>query len=385
MKILTTISRLLIGLVFAFSGFIKAVDPLGTTYKFNDYLLALGLGFMVPLSFFLALILITSEFSIGISLLLNVKIKLASLGALLLMIIFTPLTLYLAIKNPVHDCGCFGDAIELTNWQTFWKNIILLFFVLILFSNKNKIEPYLNNVKELMAVSGVILIILIFQFYCMRYYIPVFDFRPYTIGTRIPDKMIYPANAAKDEYKTFLYYKKDGVVKEFTQDNYPWKDSTWVWVDTKPVLIKKGFEPPIHDFTITTYPQNKNDTTNGTNITDLVLADVNPNFLVIAYNLKKTNVNAFAKIDLLANYCASKGYSIYCLTSSNENEIDELKKGFKYALNFCKTDETTLKTIIRSNPGLLLLKKGTIYKKWHSADIPEIQHFDKILSELPKN
>ncbi len=373
MKLLTLISRILVGLLFTFSGLTKAVDPLGSTYKFADYFNALGMSWMAPLAFVLAIVMISMEFLVGLTLLCNVKVRLGSIGALIFMAFFTPLTLYLAIKNPVHDCGCFGDFLIISNWETFFKNIVISILVLILFLNRNKIEYAYSNKVELGMLSGFVLLILGFQLFCMTYYISAFDFRPYKVGVNIPDKMKIPENAEKDVYQTLLYYEKDGVVKEFTDKNFPWQDSTWKWKETKNVLIKEGYKPPIHDFSIKNLILNENDTVQASEITDMVLNDDKVSFLFVAYDLTKSSIGGFQKAKTLIDYCKANNYKFYTLTASSPKEAKELQTKIGFELDFYTTDGTALKTVIRSNTGLLMLKKGTIIGKWHHSDIPKLE------------
>ncbi len=361
-------SRIIIGIVFIYSGFVKVIDPLGTTYKLNDYFAVFGTDWATKISFILAVIQNIAEFVIGVALLLNLKMKLSSLGALIFMIIFTPLTLYVAIANPVHDCGCFGDALVITNWQTFWKNIILLFPTVFLFMNRKKSTSILNCWEQWGAT--VIIIILAGMFTTYSYnHLPLKDFRPYKIGTYIPDGMVIPEGAPADEWESTFIYSKDGVEKEFNMSALP--DSTWAFIDAKHDLIKKGYEPPIHDFTIISI--------DGTEITDIVLSSDNYNFLFIAYNLQEADRNNINKVNELADYCYQMNYPFYGLTASGNDDVNEFISETDAIYEFYNTDEITLKTIIRSNPGLVLLKNGTIIDKWHINDIPSISELNENL------
>lgn len=374
MKTLVLISRIITGLVFVFSGFVKAVDPLGSTYKFVDYFnLAFGMPWMASFAFVLAILLAAIEFLVGIMLIINVKPKLASLGALLFMIVFTPLTLYLAIDNPVHDCGCFGDALVITNWQTFWKNVVILVFVLIVFFNRKKIKLPYSNQTEWIIIAAFTALIIGFQFYNYMH-LPVMDFRPYKVGTHIPEKMKIPEGAPADEYETALIYKnkETNEVKEFTMENYPWEDSTWVWVETKTKLIKEGYKPPIHDFSIID--------NEGSDITELILQDEKPIALFVSYKVTKSSKAAFEKTSQLIDNLKKQDIKSYILTASPDNNINKLTSGINIDAEFCKADEITLKTIIRSNPGLVLLRKGTIIGKWHYNDYPSIEDISKLLN-----
>jgi len=374
MKILATISRFLVGILFTFSGFVKAVDPLGTAYKFTDYFNdALHLPGMVPASFVLAIIMITAELSVGLMLIFNALPKLAAWGSLLLMLVFTPLTLYLAIENPVSDCGCFGDALVLTNWETFWKNVVIMVFVLIYFFMKNKFELKMTKKLQMIISFAIIVLTTGFQFYNLNN-LPIIDFRPYKIGTNIPEQMIIPEGEPLDVYETVLVYKNinTNVEQEFTMENYPWEDSTWVWVSTNSKLISKGYTPPIHDFTITTL--------DGFEITEDILNEEIPVFLFVAYNLNKTIVKGFEKAEEIWKYSESKEYYFYCLTASSETDINELVSQINYLPEFCTTDEIQLKTIIRANPGLVLLKKGTVLGMWHWKHLPSNEEIEKLLN-----
>ncbi|MFZ0281276.1 MAG: BT_3928 family protein, partial [Bacteroidales bacterium] len=251
MKIAWLISRVVTGLMFMFSGIVKAVDPLGSTYKFQDYFQAFGMDFLLPLALPLAILLCTAEFVSGFAVLSGYRQKTGIWGVLILMLIFTPLTLVLAINNPVSDCGCFGDAIHLTNWQTFGKNIFLLIFTLILFAGRKNVPVHFSPVKEWTLISGLAVLFVVFSLLNLKY-LPLLDFLPYKTGNNIPEQMTIPEGKPVDEYKTTFIYEKEGQTKEFTLENYPANDSTWKFVDQKSVLIKKGYLPPVHDFVITT-------------------------------------------------------------------------------------------------------------------------------------
>ncbi len=363
MKIIRIISRVFVGVIFIFSGFVKDIDPLGSTYKFIDYFEAFHLSFLNFIALPLAVLLSTGELVIGINLLLGIRMRLTSYALLVFISFFSVLTFFLAIYNPVTDCGCFGDAIILTNWETFWKNIIILVPTFIVFFSRNKFNPlYLSNIEWRMTFIFILSGILI-SVYCYRN-LPLLDFRPYKIGANISENMIIPENAPADEYKTLLVYEKNGVRKEFNTENFPWRDTTWKWVETRQILIKKGYEPRIHDFTIVT--------ADGYDITDIVLSDPDYSFLLIADDIAKSSIKAFKKVNKIAESClANNNCSFYCLTSSTDEEISSFMDKVKINFDFYFTDEITLKTIIRSNPGLLLIKEGNIIGKWHYNNLPD--------------
>jgi uncharacterized membrane protein YphA (DoxX/SURF4 family) len=372
-NILTLISRLILGIVFIFSSFVKGIDPLGSTYKFTDYFNAFNIGFLEPLALVLAISLAAAEFIIGISLIFRFRYRLGVWALLVFMSFFTIITFILALTNPVSDCGCFGDAIIMTNWQTFFKNLILIPFVLHIFWFRASHQDSFKPLFSWLAIAVFTLVFLGIEIHAYRH-LPLLDFRPYSIGTNIPAKMSMPEGALQDEFKTYLYYGKDGTVKEFTEDNFPWQDTTWTYVDSKHVLVKKGYEPPIHDFTVVD--------DSDIDITGPLLSDDGYSFLLVATHLGDADTEAMNYASRLAAWCGQAGHSFYCTTASDEMEIEEIRQTLDPAFGFHTTDEITLKTIVRSNPGLLLIKDGTILAKWAYRDFPALDDFEKILPSL---
>ena len=368
LKPLIIFFRIVIGAVFIFSGFVKGIDLAGSAIKFEDYFVAFGIDFLIPVSLPLAIFLVSTEFIIGISLLFGFRTYWGAWGVLIFMSAFTPLTLILALFNPISDCGCFGDAIVLTNWQTFWKNLVLMIMVLVIFYHRKKYKPVYPAITDWSILVIIFVLFTGFSLYNYRH-LPMIDFRPYNTGTNIPEKMYIPANAPVDEYETILTYEKNEIRKEFDLENYPWQDSTWSFVEQKSILIKEGYKPPIHDFTIFT--------PDGTGITDLILSDEGYSFILVSADLAKADKEALQKLDTLFLYCNQTGIKFYSLSSSIYSEIEQIKTLQQLSLDFYITDETTLKTIIRSNPGLLLLKEGVILAKWHYNDLPEIEELSQ--------
>ncbi|HNY53418.1 MAG TPA: DoxX family protein [Bacteroidales bacterium] len=373
MNLLKNVNRIIIGLVFMFSGAVKAIDPLGSAYKFGDYFQAFHLDFLQPFALALGIILCTAEFVAGFSVLSGYRIKTGVWGVMLLMIIFTPLTLVLALTNPVSDCGCFGDAIHLTNWQTFGKNVILLIPALFLFINRNKLPGVCEPRREWNAIISVSVFFVIFSLLNLRY-LQLFDFLPYKTGNNIPEGMMIPEDAPADEYLSTFIYEKDGVQKEFTLENYPADDTTWVFVDQISVLVKKGYIPPIHDFAITT--------TQGDDITDWILTNPGYTMIMISTKLNEAAQEHLEKGFELGEWCNEKGMSFYVVTASGSDVV----MNYQNSLIFCTADEITLKTIIRSNPGYMLLRDGNIMGKWSWATLPPKENFvnDMTAAELQK-
>lgn len=364
-SLILLICRIIIGLTFIFSGFVKAVDPLGSTYKFIDYFNAFGMGWANGLAFALAVIQNVVEFTLGVMVLFNLSIRFSSVCALIFMIFYTPLTLYIAITNPVHDCGCFGDALIISNWQTFFKNIILLVAAIFIFVRRKQIESHLQSNEQWILSLATAVIILIFCGYSHRH-TQVLDFRPFSVGTSIKAKMERPAGAPADVWESTFVYEKDGERKEFAINALP--DSTWTFVDARHTLIKKGYEPPIHDFSIVN--------ADGEDLTEEVLQSDNYNFLLIAYNLDKADLSKIDSINNLADFCINQGYTFQMLTASTDDAIESFRETTNPPYDICICDETTLKTIVRSNPGLMVVKDGVIIGKWNLADIPQQSFFE---------
>ena len=362
-RVWVNVCRFALAIVFIFSGFVKSVDPLGTCYKIEDYLAAFGWAGIVPAFIPLpaSVLLSVVEFTLGIYFLFGIRRRISTLLVLLIMLFMTPLTLYLAIEDPVSDCGCFGDALILSNWATFWKNIALLIAALSVFKWGNRIirlisekSQWLVSVYTLAFITGIAIYSL--------YYLPVLDFRPYKTGANIREGMEIPEGAKPNVYESVFILEKDGVRKEFTLEDYP--DSTWTFIDSRSVLKEKGYEPPIHDFSIVRAEDEED-------ITEEVLDDGNYTFLLIAHQIGKASDGNIDLINEIYDYSIDNGYGFYCLTSSPEKDIHDWigRTGAEYP--FCYTDDTTLKTIIRSNPGLVLLKNGIVYRKWSHNGLPD--------------
>jgi len=368
MKILRSASRIIIGLVFIFSGVVKAIDPLGSAYKFHDYFQAFNIGFLNKLSLALAIFLCTAEFIAGFSVLTGVRQKTGIWVVMILMVIFTPLTFVLALTNPVSDCGCFGDAVHLTNWQTFGKNIILITLTIILYTDRKQIRNIFNPLVEWIIISIAIVLFILFSFFNLKY-LPVIDFLPYKTGVNIAEKMVVPEGMPVDEYKSTFIYEKQGTKKEFTISNYPANDTSWKFIEQKSVLIKKGYQPPIHDFNISSIDDE--------NITEKILSEPGYIVLMISKKLAEADNNKLSAGFELGNYCIANGIGFYIITASGTDEVRSYNNG----LRFCTADETTLKTIVRANPGYLFLKNGAIVGKWSWANVPAKEWFGKVKGE----
>jgi len=358
-------SKYIIAILFIFSGFVKCVDPTGTAIKMEEYLVVFGWDFLIPLSMAMSVIMCGVELLVGIMLLLNLKTKWAIWAALALMAFYTPLTLWLAISNKVSDCGCFGDALVLTNWQTFLKNLVVDVFIAILVFFQNDFKDIFKPKIQVAGVAVFAVLVFGFEFYNLTH-LPLIDFMPYKIGANIQEGRIVPEGAPVDQYKPpVLYYKKDGKVKKFTMENYPKNDTTWTWADTKIELLSKGYVPPIHDFNIVT--------PDGQEVTDMILSDPGYSLLVIYQSFKKASLDNIGDINRLVDLAISKGYKVYGLTSSLPEDMEAFKEKARATYPIYNMDGTTLKTMIRSNPGLMLIKGGTVMGKWHHRQLKHLK------------
>jgi len=372
-KVLVNICRFVLALTFIVSGFVKAVDPLGTQYKLNDYLDAMQVGAVVPDFINLAgsILLSTMEFCIGVLLLFAIHRRLTSRLLLLVMSIMTALTIWIYWADPVSDCGCFGDAVVLTNGQTLLKNVVLLACAAVVAWRPLDMMRFISKTNQWIVTNYSVLFILFIALYAL-YDLPQFDFRPYHVGANIKQGMEIPEGAEQPQFETTFIMEKDGERREFGVENYP--DSTWTFIDTKTVQTVKGYVPPIHDFSIVT--------TEGDDLTEDVLDDEGYTFLLIAPHLEDADDSRIDLINQIYEYAQDNDYAFYCLTASGEKGISRWRDITGAEYPFAQTDETTLKTIIRSNPGLLLLKGGTVIRKWSHNRLPDEYALNKPLEQL---
>jgi uncharacterized membrane protein YphA (DoxX/SURF4 family) len=375
------LSRIIVGATFLFSGFVKAVDPLGFAYKIEDYLVELGLAGLFSLALPVAVVIVTAEFALGVFLLTGIYRKWTVRLIFLFMIFFTPLTLWIAIANPVEDCGCFGDAFIISNWQTFYKNLVLLAGTILLIMQWRQITPLFSKKMEPAAALFILLLGVLFSLHNV-YRLPVLDFRPYKIGANIPRQMFIDPNKA-DVLETVFIYSKDGVEKEFSEEDYPWNDSTWIFVDMKTKLVKKGEKPAIEDFAVEAlyYNEAAGSWTVGGDITDIILSDPSYTFLMVAYSLEKMSLRHLERFRQVHRYAAENGYSFYFLTASSADAVGAWEQNHRTGFQFCHADERELKTMIRANPGLMLLKEGTVINKWDGIRMPDMREKLEVKSE----
>ena len=355
------------------SGYVKAIDPLGTQYKIQDYLSALSLDGIFPdwTTLGTSVLLSAIEFSLGIFLLFAIHRRLVTKLVLALMVVMTVISAWLWIANPISDCGCFGDAIVLTNGQTFAKNVVLLAASAVLYRHPLAMVRFISKTNQWIVINYTLLFVLLSSLYCL-YDLPLFDFRPYHVGSDLRKGMEVPDSAAQPEFETTFILEKDGERREFSLADYP--DSTWTFIDSRTVMVKEGYVPPIHDFSI--------ETAEGDDITEDVLSDPSYTFLLISPHLENANDSDFGNIDQIYEYSQDNGYNFYCLTASGEGGIERWRELTGAEYPFCTTDATTLKTIIRSNPGLLLLHNGVVIRKWSHHFLPDATQLTGRLEDI---
>ena len=368
------VCRFVLAATFIFSGYVKAIDPLGTLYKLKDYAAAMSLNGLLPdwVLVGVAIALAALEFALGVFMLFAVRRHVVSRITLAFMTAMTVLTLWIFVADPVKDCGCFGDALKLTNGETLLKNIVLIACAALVAWRPADMARFISRSNQWIVRYYTVAYIVITSVYCL-YTLPIFDFRPYHVGTNIKQGMEIPEGAEQPEFESTFLLRKNGETREFTLDNYP--DSTWEYVDTRTVQTKKGYEPPIHDFALTTC-----DT--GEDITEQVLTKKGYTFLLVSPRLAVADDSNFGDIDQIYEYAEENGIDFYCVTASADNEIERWRDLTGAEYQFCNADETTLKTMIRSNPGLMLLKDGTIIGKWSHNTLPQTDDLTAPLQQL---
>ena len=331
-KIAVNVCRLVLAVAFILSGFVKAVDPLGTQYKIHDYLVAWGLADVVPdfLTLSVSVVQSSAEFFLGICLLFAIRRRLVSLISMILMVVMTLLTLWLAIANPISDCGCFGDALVLTNWQTFWKNVVLLTAAVVVWRYPLDMGRIISRSNQWIVMNYSAFFILVIIAGRSLYTLPQFDFRPYHIGTNL----------------------REG-----------WQ------------RMMDGEDSPYAEFFI-------EDIDEGEDITEQVLQDKGYTFLLVSPHLEQADDSQLDGLNRIYEYSQDHGYPFYCLTASSQRGITRWQDITGAEYPFCQTDETTLKTVIRSNPGLLLLKDGVIIRKWSHNALPTAEEMNGTLEKL---
>lgn len=388
-QIWLNVCRYFSGILFVFSGFVKADDPLGSKYKFIDYFEAWGIDdIFAPAALTFGIILSTVELLVGLALLFKLFPKWSSLGALIFMIVFTPITLYLAMqqnisgKELVHDCGCFGDALVLTNWQTFVKNLVILIPVVITFIFHKKFTDLISDKKSIVILSVLTVIIVGISIHALRH-LPPIDFRPYKVGVTLVGEKCSDIELASN-VKTYQYadFKniQTGEHKEFDiVNNYP--DYTiWEYNPDVPIrIVEEKLDVPQNDSLQNTYIVESMMFMSGSeDATCDIITDKSYVLMAIHYDLNQSNPKNQADVNAVYEWAQSKGYAFYGATSSLDDVIEKYGNETGATYPFVSADDILLKTIVRSNPGLVLMKEGKIIDKWHHNDIPTIEELEKM-------
>lgn len=363
MKYIVTLSRIIVGILFIISGFIKLNDPVGFSFKLEEYFSpgVLDLDFLMPYALGISIFVVILEVLLGIMLLIGFRARITVWSLLLMIIFFTFLTFYSAYFNKVTDCGCFGDAIKLTPWESFTKDVVLLVLIVVLFLGVKYIGSPFGDGSKRLIVGLSLLVSAIFAYYVLNH-LPALDFRPYKIGANIEEGMSVPEDAPVAIFDYSWKFNVDGEEKVVvTNGDYPAVDGEFIGVETKE--IQKGYEPPIHDFTIEM---------DGEDMAASLLQEFKL-VMVIAYDMAKSNYRAFAEIKEVTDKAMKNGYKVIGMSASGKDYTQKLKKEYQLGFDFYFTDETTLKTIVRSNPGVLVLEKGTIIQKVHYNDLEDLK------------
>jgi uncharacterized membrane protein YphA (DoxX/SURF4 family) len=361
--------RILVGLLFIFSGLIKANDPLGFSYKLEEYFEVFHMTFFNDIALPLCIVLCALEMILGFTLLIGIRINTVVWGLLLLIIFFGFLTFYSAFFKVVQTCGCFGDAIPLTPWQSFAKDMVLLALVLVVFFNRKGIRPLVGEKAEKIWLTAAVVISLGIGLYTYNF-LPVFDFLPYKVGNNIPDQMKTPPGALPNQYELTYHLKNKatGAEKSMNDKEYLksgiWKDANWqIQGDPERKLIKKGFEPKIRDLGI-------NDG-HGSDYTQELLSNPFYNLVVVAYDLHHTNEAALGRLNALAiNLKQNYNMRTVMLTAASPADAAAFSKAHNLVFEIFHADGVPLKTMVRANPGVMLLKNGTVINKWHHHTMP---------------
>jgi len=365
MRILVGISRIFVGILFIISGLIKLNDPVGFSFKLKDYFApeVLNLEFLIPYALLIAILLVIFEVLLGVMLLVGYLRKFTVWSLLLMIFFFTFLTFYSAYFNKVTDCGCFGDALKLTPWESFSKDLVLLVLILILFYGRRHISPFFTkNIRSLTVfVSFIFCLGITYQ---VLEHLPIIDFRPYKIGANITENMTVPADALPPVIEYRWKYDINGEEKVITNttgaDPQP-EGGKLISVDTE--FLREPYEPPIHDFSIER---------DGEDYTTSFLEEEHL-IVVVAYSLVNSEKDGFFNIQQITNEALKKGYKVIGLSSSATSVTEDLAENYKLNFKFYFCDETALKTIVRSNPSVLELQKGTIIQKLHWNDAKDLK------------
>lgn len=350
------LSRILLGCLFIFSGFVKGVDPVGTEYRIEDYFMAFGTEWATPFSLGLSVIMNLWEFMLGIVLLFNIRMKWMRWPLLLTMIMFTIVTINDAFNNPVPDCGCFGDALIITNWQTLYKNLVINALLLIVFFTTGRTADWFSLRVELVVVVLFMAGFFGFEVYNIRH-LPVLDFRDWKVGRRMTHENPLPK-------KYYLTYKNvnTGEEEEYLSPDYPYNDSAWL--ATREFVRQRIVDPnpPLNNLNL--------EDELGNDYTASIIENPDYQYIMVAENLEKTNVAVLDRVRQFIAECQDSGTAFVIVTSSLPEQAESFELEHSLGAAYYFADDVTLKAMIRSNPGLVLLHDSVVEGKWHYNDWP---------------
>ncbi len=359
---MVNLSRLLLGAVLAVSGFVKAVDPKGLFYKLREYTVAFSLDAIPDAWVELAsLMLPAAEFVLGVLLVMGVYNRLVTRLVFVVFLLFTPFTLLVALWNPVQDCGCFGDALNMSNWTSFAKNVILLLLAMVVcIKHRLFVRKVRLSNRWMVAVSSLLFAVAVEM--VGVYDLPIVDFRPFAVGTDL-------RTATEDipsEYKVVYRLEKDGQTCEFTDENYP--DSTWRYLGSRSDVIRQGTPAKILDFVLLD--------DEGRDYAPDILADSGYVFMLVMHDVGNADESRVDIINDLYLYCTEHGIPFYAVTASDEDDVLLWGKRTGAEYQVLWADDIMLKTMIRANPGVMLLKDGTVAGKWNVEYMPHVGYLD---------
>lgn len=351
-----TICRLLVGALFIFSSFTKGVDPLGTKYKMLDYLSAYHMTWLNNLAMVLAVLMILAEFIVGFCLITKMLPRLAVLGATLLMLFFTFTTLFDALYNMVPDCGCFGTAIKMSNWQTFYKNLVIDTLLIPLIMNNKLLENKLGKGVQWLIAILFALAFLGFELYNYRH-LPVVDFMDWKVGKQM-------SASSNEETKIYLTYKNKatGEKQEFLSPNYPWNDSVWM---SEWEFVQQRMEGGTKFLGFSALDEDDND------VTDLIL-DTENLLMFTSHDLAKVTEKEWAKVKEITEEAGSRGYYVVWVVANEPEYVEQLREKYDFLYEVYYADALEIKPIVRSNPGLIWLDNGLVKDKWSSTDFKKV-------------
>ena len=363
MKVLVGVSRIFVGVLFIISGLIKLNDPVGFSFKLGDYFApeVLNLPFLEPYALVIAVLVVILEVLLGVMLIVGYAKKFTLWSLLLMIVFFTFLTFYSAYFNKVTDCGCFGDALKLTPWESFSKDVVLLVLILFLYKGSGYIQPFFSKGVRSITVFISLILCLWLGLHVLEH-LPVIDFRAYKVGTNITKGMQTPADAPRAVYQYKWSFDVNGQQKTvINRGEDPKIEGTLLGVETS--VLQKGYEPPIHDFSIER---------DGIDYTTQMLEEEHL-LVVIAYNLNVAQNDGFIAIKEATDTAIEKGYTVIGISASSTPETEKLAAKYDLDFKFYFCDMTALKTIIRSNPSIMSLEKGTILQKLHFNDVDQLK------------